>query len=377
MKINFLHHFSWTPRLSGCARLTLAVALTAFTFSAKGQAYTIPVVVHVLWSNPIANISDAQVMDGLNILNQGFDTATFHPVDPPYNALAASMDIAFCLASTAPDGTPTTGIDRIQTPQATHGGMPASYMNQWPPDRYMNIWLVQNVEFGVYPGTLSPAQADTAPAMDGLMFPSDWMGSIGTSNYYDSFTIIFNAGRYMGLKLLWQDSIPGSLCGDDGIADTPPSPVILNCFPEPDSCAGNMPLMVENYMTYSYCGRMFTAGQRDYVYTVLNSPLAQRNNLWTAANLALAGCGPLAVNSPDPPELHISALGSAGRWRVQFPTDQSWSLAVYNSTGSLVGVWHGDHGLADIDLHGQSAGLYVLQASNANGKVITAKLALP
>ena len=134
--------------------------------------------------------------------------------------------------------------------------------------------------------------------------------------------------------------------------------------------------MGENYMTYSYCQRMFTAGQRDYVYTTLNSPLAQRNNLWTAANLALAGCGPLAVNSPDPPELHISALGSAGRWRVQFPTDQSWSLAVYNSTGSLVGVWHGDHGLADIDLHGQSAGLYVLRASNANGKVITAKLAL-
>ena len=237
--------------------------------------------------------------------------------------------------------------------------------------------MLQNLEFGVFPGTLLPAEADTAPGMDGVMLMHTMMGTIGTSTQLHGPEIILQTGRYLGLKLLWEIPIAGGPCGDDGIADTPPSREILVCGPAPDSCAGNMPVMVENFMTWSYCGRMFTAGQRDFVHAGLGTPLAGRNNLWTAANLALTGCGPQLISSLVTSGLNVSMLEAAGAWRVQFPTQQPWDLTVYSSTGSLVGFWHGEQGSVEIDLHGRSAGLYFLQAMNGTGEVFTTKVALP
>jgi len=45
----------------------------------------------------------------------------------------------------------------------------------------------------------------------------------------------------------------------------------------------------QNYMDYSYCTYMFTNGQRDRMRATLNSPVSQRNNLWTDANHAYTG----------------------------------------------------------------------------------------
>lgn len=352
------------------------LTLCLFAGIARGQAFTIPVVVHVLWSSPIANISDFQVMDGLNILNQGFNSDTLHHVDPPYDALATSMDISFCLATVAPDGTPTTGIDRIQTPQATHGGIPASYMNQWPPDRYFNIWVVQNLEFGVFPGTLLPAEADTAPAMDGVMMMHDMMGTIGTSTQLHGPEIILQTGRYLGLKLLWEMPIAGGPCGDDGIADTPPMLLTLDCdLGSTDGCAGNLPAMVENYMTYSYCQRMFTSGQRDFVYAMLNSPLAQRNNLWTAANLALSGCGPQAVEGlSGNQQFEVLPQPGWNRWTVAMPASQSLSLCLLDAGGQLLRTWPSQSSNLIIDLANMAPGMYVLKAMQQDGTLHWAKL---
>ncbi|MEO7080142.1 MAG: M43 family zinc metalloprotease, partial [Flavobacteriales bacterium] len=261
------------------------------------QNYTIPVVVHVLWNSPMQNIPDGQILSGLDILNNSFNTITSEPVDTPYNAIAANVEIEFCLATIAPDGTSTTGIDRIETPLAMHGGVQGSYLNQWPPDRYLNIWVIAAPEFGVYQfGSFLPEDAETTPYRDGIMIRNIDMGY---SPVYPSGNrgIALMAGRYLGLKLLWEDAITGGPCGDDDVNDTPPCREILICsLPTTDSCAGDLPVMVENYMTYSYCGRMFTLGQKDRIYAALNSSVAQRNDLWSSNNLGLAGCGPVGIN---------------------------------------------------------------------------------
>jgi PKD repeat protein len=46
---------------------------------------------------------------------------------------------------------------------------------------------------------------------------------------------------------------------------------------------------VQNYMEYSYCSRMFTQGQANRMRAALQSNTAQRNQLWTSANLAETG----------------------------------------------------------------------------------------
>ncbi|HRO39997.1 MAG TPA: M43 family zinc metalloprotease [Flavobacteriales bacterium] len=347
--------------------LSLVAASVAVTFG-QAQSYTIPVVVHVLWDNSIfANISDAQVMSGIDDLNTGFNSLSFEPtLQPPYDVLAADMEVEFCLATTAPDGSPTTGILRYQTPLAQQGGTPESYMDQWPPERYLNIWVIQNFTGGGHHFTYSPAQAAVDPGEDGIMIRHNVFGSIGTSSYSYAPTIIYNAGRYLDLKLLWEEPIEGTLCGDDGVEDTPPSREITDCiYSGPDGCAGTMPVMLENYMTYSFCNKMFTQGQKLRVHAALNSPVAHRNNLWSAENLGMTGCGPVAMAEQHPAEmLSVMAQGDH-QWLVHGPSSGAWSLSLYTTTGLLVGSWHSAQGPVSVDLSGHARGLYVLQAASA------------
>lgn len=358
-----------------------AVACCQFAGSIAAQNYTIPVVVHVLWNSPVENISDAQIMSGLDALNAGFNSLSTGPLDPPYDTLAANMEIGFCLASTGPDGTPTTGIDRIQTPLAEQGGAPGTYLNQWPPDHYLNIWLIGNYAQGGHHTTYSPAEAAGNPSEDGIMIPHYSMGSFGTSSPYHANTIIFHAGRYLNLKLLWEDPIePGELpCGDDGVSDTPICKLFTDCLEATDGCSGNDPLMVENYMTYSYCTRMFTQGQRDRVHAALNDPLAGRNNLWTPANLALTGCGTSSIqdHSNGFSPLQLTSLPMPGQWTIQLPEAGYWQVAVFNGAGLQVTQWRTTRQQTLLDLSGQAPGLYVVRATQPDGRSLTGKVARP
>lgn len=354
----------------------LATLLAAPT---RAQNYTIPVAVHVLWTAPFQNISDAQVTSGLDALNTGFNSLYYAPVDPPYDALAANMEIEFCLASTAPDGSPTTGIDRIETPLANQGGSPASYLNQWPPDRYLNIWTIGSYIDSAYHTTFSPSEAEANPGEDGIMLLHDYMGTIGTSAMWHATAVIFHTGRYLDLKLLWQDPIePGQWpCGDDGVADTPVCKLFLDCSTTPDGCAGNAPLMVENYMCYSNCTRMFTQGQKDRVYAALNSPVAQRNNLWTASNLALTGCGPMAVEEAQELTMAVETLPATGLWNLRFPGEGMYRVAACDVTGRVVGSWHANGTVFTLDLREQAPGIFTLRVSDGNGRTGRAKLVRP
>jgi PKD repeat protein len=46
---------------------------------------------------------------------------------------------------------------------------------------------------------------------------------------------------------------------------------------------------VENFMEYSYCSKMFTAGQSSRMISALNSSTAQRSQLWQTSNLTFTG----------------------------------------------------------------------------------------
>jgi hypothetical protein len=69
--------------------------------------YVIPVVVHIIHNNGVENISDAQVLAGIQHLNEAFAN------QGPFNhGLGTTTGIQFCLAKQDENGNVTSGITR-------------------------------------------------------------------------------------------------------------------------------------------------------------------------------------------------------------------------------------------------------------------------
>src|SRR5688572_25307566 len=77
----------------------------------------IPVVVHVVWNTQAQNISDAQIRSQIDVLNQDFRRTNPDSSQVPqvWQPIVADARIEFLLATTDPNGSPTSGITRTQT----------------------------------------------------------------------------------------------------------------------------------------------------------------------------------------------------------------------------------------------------------------------
>lgn len=95
----------------------------------------------------------------------------------------------------------------------------------------------------------------------------------------------------MNLRHLWGNSNspgdPDNCDMDDQVADTPLTSGWTSCNLDGSTC-GSLD-NVQNYMEYSYCGRMFSDGQRTRMRAAMYSGTAQRNQLWTPENLEETG----------------------------------------------------------------------------------------
>ena len=78
---------------------------------AQSDIYSIPTVVHVIYTDSTdTNISDNQIHSAINALNDDFRKEFGTQGD----GLGVDTEIEFCLAQRAPDGSSTTGINRIK-----------------------------------------------------------------------------------------------------------------------------------------------------------------------------------------------------------------------------------------------------------------------
>ncbi|MBI4932106.1 MAG: PKD domain-containing protein [Bacteroidetes bacterium] len=257
-----------------------------------GVVYTIPVVVHVLHNYGPENISDAQVKDAVNILLRDFrkqnaDTAT---VATPFKALIADCEVEFKLAQLDPNGICTNGIDRIAT-QLTYNASDASKLNQWPRNKYLNIWTCSSIASGAAGYSYYPSATVSNPAIDGVMILHSYVGSIGTSSATTSRALTHEVGHWANLQHCWgSTNQPGVACGDDVVTDTPVTMGWTSCnLSSNDVCTPGTDENVENYMEYAYCQKMYTSGQKTRVRNALFSSTASRNNLWSAGNLTATG----------------------------------------------------------------------------------------
>lgn len=264
-------------------------------------SYVIPVVFHVIHNYGPENISSAQLADGIDVLNKTFrkllaDTAT---IVPEFKAIHADTKIEFRLASKDPAGNCHSGINRIASTLTTKGDHSVKSLIQWPPNKYLNIYVVANAA-GLAGHCVWPADADTIPEWDGIVVGYNYVGSIGESDYTRSVALAHECGHYLNLHHIWGGNNvpnfyflpcadPNKDCSiDDLVSDTPPTIGWQSCNLNGKSCGSALD-NVQNVMDYSYCNRMFTFGQRDRMQACLNSPIAGRNNLWTPENLNSTG----------------------------------------------------------------------------------------
>jgi PKD repeat protein len=253
--------------------------------------YIIPVVFHVLHQNGPENISDAQIQDEVRILNEDYRKLNpdISAVVPSFTGVTADCEIEFRLAKKDPSGNCTNGIDRIFS-ALTNSADDGSKLNPWPRNKYLNVWVVKTIGtagvagYAYLPGTAFPTSTD------GILILSNYIGSIGSGNPATSRALTHEIGHFLNLQHTWGNTNnPGVACGNDGVSDTPDTKGHTTCALTDATCTAGVVENVQNFMEYSYCSNMFTAGQKTRMRAALNSTSGQRSSLWTSANLTATG----------------------------------------------------------------------------------------
>ncbi|MES2798791.1 MAG: M43 family zinc metalloprotease [Bacteroidota bacterium] len=264
-----------------------------------GGPYIIPVVFHIVHNGGPENINDSQILDAIKQVNLQFRkmNADTNEIVVPFKQLAADCNIELRLAQLDPDGNCTSGITRSVSPFTLVGNHDVKSVIQWPPDKYLNVYVC-NQAAGLAGHSLLPSAADTIPEWDGIVMQHSYVGTIGTSDYFNRTVLTHEIGHYLNLQHIWGgNNVPdyyylpvgqvGNCTIGDEVADTPPTVGWSTCNLSAQTCG--VLENVQNYMDYAYCARMFTDGQRLRMHACLNSPVANRNNLWSIGNLMATG----------------------------------------------------------------------------------------
>ncbi|MEO1449419.1 MAG: PKD domain-containing protein, partial [Bacteroidota bacterium] len=285
--------------------------------------YSLPTVVHVIYSNPIENISEEQVLSQIRVLNQDYRRQNADRINTPreFKRLAVDTEIEFCLATVDPEGNATNGIDRISM-----GGAPFKerYINEvikpstiWNPDQYFNIWVI-NVAGGILGFAQFPSSsgltglpaANGTRMTDGVVINFNVFGTTGTvaPPFDRGRTTTHEIGHWMGLRHVWGDGP----CGVDDFCDDTPETngAHYSCPPSVLGCSGDR-AMIQNFMDYTddACMNLFTLDQKMRMRAVLENSPRRKNLLNSTACEAVAeapkpafasdisiGCAPLSVS---------------------------------------------------------------------------------
>jgi len=263
-------------------------------FSSKMMTtQTIPVVVNVVHQGGIENISDAQVFDAINHLNDAFKNIGYY--DPE---TGVDTEIQFCLSTQDPDNHATLGVNRIFS-SLTNVTVETEDLDlkglvQWNPLDYLNIWVVNEISSLVSGnGVAGYAYFPSAHGLpqDGIVIEANYFGSSADN----SKVLVHEAGHYLGLYHTFEGGCENDDCQLDGdrICDTPPdqSTAPVQCGSKANTCDSdendsslNNPFrsitlgglgdqfdMHINYMDYGYlsCYSAFTGGQKVRMKQVL------------------------------------------------------------------------------------------------------------
>ena len=261
----------------------------------------IPVVFHIIHMNGPENIDDEQLHNAIEVLNTDFsaNNTDIYQVIEEFEGIVADVDIQFRLARKDPSGNCHSGITRTVSALTYEGEDDVKNLVSWPRNMYLNVWVCSSAGgaagYAYLPGSVN--SFDSA-WLDGIVIQNSYTGAIGTSNTFSSRTLTHEVGHWLNLRHLWGGSnTPGEAgnCDlDDNVSDTPNTKGWTSCTLAGESC-GSLD-NIQNFLEYSYCGRMFTEGQKTRMRTAALSTVSSRNQLSTNSNLIATGVeGPLLL----------------------------------------------------------------------------------
>ena len=281
----------------------LADKAAGLSVSKTNAIVTIPVVVHVVYNTAAENISNAQAISQVQVLNDDFaklNADAIKVTQPTFSTVASGAQIRFCLAQRDPNGNPTTGVVHYSTTATSFGtndvvkSSTTGGANPWDVTKYVNIWICDLtgglLGYGEFPtGTISQTW--------GLVIDYAYTGSGGSAQapYNLGRTGTHEFGHCFNLYHIWGDD--GTACsGSDQCTDTPnQAGEHYGCFTagsiQTDACSPSSPgTMWMNYMDYTddACMYMFTAQQVARMEAVVNT--APWNVLATSL-----GCTPVSA----------------------------------------------------------------------------------
>ncbi len=255
---------------------------------ARTGCTVIPVVVHVLYNTSAQNISDAQIESQIDVLNEDFrrKNADVSTTPAAFEPLVADARIQFELATTDPDGNPTDGITRTETPKTSFSATlddaksaATDGVDPWLRDEYLNIWVCPEIVNDLGNSLLGYAQFPGGPAdTDGVVILHSAFGTTGTAAapFNLGRTTTHEVGHWLNLRHIWGDD--GDACsGSDFVADTPnqggPN-YGKPAFPSVSCSNGPNGDLFMNYMDYVDDDTMvmFTAGQVARMHAALDGP---------------------------------------------------------------------------------------------------------
>ncbi|WP_020539173.1 M43 family zinc metalloprotease [Lewinella cohaerens] len=252
----------------------------AASLKTAAPPYTIPVVFHIVHQGGTENIPASSIQLSLDHLNQSFANAG--PYDP---STGVATNIDFCLAKRKPDGSLSSGIERVNDPLTTlnmSDDLALKNLSRYDPTQYLNIWVVDEICSSTSCGVAGYAYFPSSHGgnVDGIVVEARWLGNSPAN----SSVLTHEVGHYLGLYHTFEGGCQNDDClaNGDRVCDTPPdqSTAAVPCNASPNSCTTDtndgfvtdQPDMFQNYMDYGDwgCYSMFTPGQRDRMHFFLD-----------------------------------------------------------------------------------------------------------
>lgn len=328
----------------------------------------IPVVVHIVYNKPEENISDAQVLTQIEVLNQDYRRMNTDASNTPsfFAPVAADCQIEFCLAKRTPDDSATSGIIRTFTTVESFtldnkvkfdstGGS-----NAWDCDKYLNLWVCNMG--GGYLGYASWPGDD--PEVDGVVIRYQSFGKYGSAQppYHMGRTCTHEVGHWLNLFHPWGNW--GGCNDDDYVSDTPLQDgphYFCPSYPQP-SCTDTSDMFM-NYMDYvnDSCMNLFTQGQKARMMAVMDivrAPLKDSD-----------GCKPVGIGEISKLQsFQIFPNPSTGMVNIipDRTANENIILTVHDLLGKMIiksEIQATDNKVHIIDLSNKPSGFYFLRIS--------------
>ncbi|MFN5417807.1 MAG: M43 family zinc metalloprotease [Flavobacteriia bacterium] len=394
--------------------------------------YTIPIVFHILHNGGVENITNAQILDALEVLNRDYRMlnadagnvqSDFNSTNPNAETTPADIEIQFVLATKAPNGSCFNGITRTQSPlsyvtSSQQGSSQVNaiingnnvYQGTWPGNKYLNVFVCGNIG-GAAGYTYTPSNWIGTGMDNGIWILHDYVGRIGTGGVGTDRALTHEVGHWLNLEHVWGgNNDPGSgICAgnatsnndrwmyEDFVGDTPFTLGSTACVLSRNSCddtddpfgwsiySYDVKDNVENYMDYSYCSKMFTIGQKTRMRAAIVSNVGGRNNVWTTQNLVATGadgnptlCAAdfytdrTVVCSGSPIQFFDNSYNNVSTWSWSFPGAATTSSTEQNPT-----ITYNTPGTYSVTLTAGDGNGTVSQTKTAYITVLNTGVALP